>query len=771
MVHPAFISVLLLLAVFAVRLGCAQDLAVQSAPLPVIEGKINGMEVVAQGDSVAFFAGQLPGEYSDESCAEDLHCTLHKNHTRAVQISPKGIRLLQLNPDHLEKDEDEENNSSSIVLPSQTLNTLDSSSSFSFKELFISTEEIEPTPTLATLYTGNPVVDQTPGLEWINSETMKLLATMIETVNLLPMSTSSADDESTLIDPAPTEIVKVMTTISGELDELRGRLMSSATVPVATPVLTNSVGAELESDEILLETHTDILMIRPSPSWQHGSSSRTSGSLAYTVKQVDTSSGGGTESTSQSNEPTSSAHDAPSTETLQTSPSPVLSGQHNPNTIKEPLAGKDGDSRSVAAESNPRKRPGQAAFEAEGSKKNKIDGASSGGVLELPERKALKKKQTDAKEVMPASADRSPKCRYCCKKHYKEEWDRRINHIRSKGECFLLDEGNTFHRIMDRPESDFPPKPDISTECYEKIPSWDPVHDRYSTQSRFEMAVESRRRHPIPMCGYWMSDFEFSLIDMHTFRVDLTLRPVHPYSEEDQSTPSHFSDNTANNDQKGRVAEYTEWWKLPAEEESEDQSGSELDSNYSACSCEEVPSDYDIPPSPKKVVDRSRFPGSIPDDIMEKVVDAELKREQLRYDLRRKGRGVGIKVHKLKHKLDYIEHDVQLSRQEKDLKDEQIEEEIEQLWAQLRPLRKKMDAVEEQRNQLINEHHQRFCPECKKRMVWDEHGHEVSFEGGDPCTKFYYMCFKCRTHEQLFYDSWDYNLEWPDGHTCPDPYQ
>ena len=52
-----------------------RGLVMQSAPLPVIEGKINGMDVVAQGDSVAFFAGKLPSEYSDESCAEDLHCT------------------------------------------------------------------------------------------------------------------------------------------------------------------------------------------------------------------------------------------------------------------------------------------------------------------------------------------------------------------------------------------------------------------------------------------------------------------------------------------------------------------------------------------------------------------------------------------------------------------------------------------------------------------------------------------------------------------------
>ena len=113
MVHPAFISVLLLLAGFAVQVVCAQGMAVQSAPLPVIEGKINGMDVVAQGDSVAFFAGKLPREYSDKSCAEDLHCMLHKNHTRAVMISPDGIRLLQLSPDHLEKDKDEEDDSSS----------------------------------------------------------------------------------------------------------------------------------------------------------------------------------------------------------------------------------------------------------------------------------------------------------------------------------------------------------------------------------------------------------------------------------------------------------------------------------------------------------------------------------------------------------------------------------------------------------------------------------------------------------------------------------
>ena len=208
-------------------------------------------------------------------------------------ISPEGISFFQLNPNPLEEDQDEEDDSSSLVLPSQTLNTLDSSSSFSFKELFISTEEIEPTPTLATLYTGNPLVDQTPGLAWINSETIKLLATTVETVNLLSTSTSSSKfDESTLIDPAPTATAKVMTTILGELDELRRRLMSSATVPVVmpTPVRISSEDPELESDEVWLETEFNVLTIRPTPSRQNGRGRVETNSLTYSVKQVGTTS-------------------------------------------------------------------------------------------------------------------------------------------------------------------------------------------------------------------------------------------------------------------------------------------------------------------------------------------------------------------------------------------------------------------------------------------------------------------------------------------------
>ena len=292
MVHPAFIYVLLLLAGFTMQLACARDLAVQSAPLPVIEGKINGMDVVAQGDSVAFLAGQLPGHFSDESCSEDLHCTLHKNSTHAVQISPEGVRLLQLSPH--------------------------------FVERFIPAEEIGPAPTLVTLYTGNPVVDQTSGLAWINRETMRLLATTVETMNSLSTSTSGTDNDLTLIDPEPTETVKVMMTISGELDELRSRLMSSATVPVPTLVPTNLNDHGLESDEVWLEAGPDILKIRPSPSVRYESSCGTTSSFTFSVKQVPTVTGA---ATSKSDETIATTSAPASTESPQASNLPASKKQ------------------------------------------------------------------------------------------------------------------------------------------------------------------------------------------------------------------------------------------------------------------------------------------------------------------------------------------------------------------------------------------------------------------------------------------------------------
>ena len=246
---------------------------------------------------------------------------MHKNHTLAVQISPEGIRLLLLNTGNLELDKDKDDASKSVVLPSR-----------SFAELLLPAgEEIKPTPTLATLYTGNSVVDNTPGLVLVSNETMKLMATTIETISLQSTSTSSMDDKFTQSDIEPTETVRVMTTITGELDGLRSELMSSATtVPVATrvqtsPVQTNILYSELGGEEVWLEGETGVLKIRPSPGGHSGSSRRVAGSLTYAVKQVGTTTSG-VKSASSTSDPSAAGYASSLTAIPQASPSGSGSG-------------------------------------------------------------------------------------------------------------------------------------------------------------------------------------------------------------------------------------------------------------------------------------------------------------------------------------------------------------------------------------------------------------------------------------------------------------
>ena len=84
---------LILLAVLTARLAFAQDFAERPAPLPVIEGKVNDMDVMVQGDSVAFFTSQLPGKYTRESCAEDLHARCIKPHQSSCD-QPWGCQVV-----------------------------------------------------------------------------------------------------------------------------------------------------------------------------------------------------------------------------------------------------------------------------------------------------------------------------------------------------------------------------------------------------------------------------------------------------------------------------------------------------------------------------------------------------------------------------------------------------------------------------------------------------------------------------------------------------
>ena len=296
----SFIWIPVFLIVLQVQYSLAQKTEAMPAPLAMIQGEINDMKVIAQGDAVTFFTGKKPTLAINQNCIEDLHCTMHKNRTEAVLLNPGGVLIVQQKPEKNQEVVD----AAPTALPSltQTLPPLRTVSSETF---FISSEHIEPTPTIATLYTGIPVIDQTPGVSWINSETMRLLAETVEMANLFAAS-SRSDDELTLITPSPTNSVKVLTTITAEQDELLRQLTSTRPIPAPTPVKTGYDPSFMEDKEILIETRLDILKIKPSPSQQwhkdqwHKDNTETA-SFIFTVKQVGTSTGGGTESTSSEN--------------------------------------------------------------------------------------------------------------------------------------------------------------------------------------------------------------------------------------------------------------------------------------------------------------------------------------------------------------------------------------------------------------------------------------------------------------------------------------
>ena len=281
---------LILLFTLMAQLSCAQYSAVMPAPQPVIEGKINGMDVVVQGDSVAFFAGRVPGTPGADNCHEDLHCTLHKNRTGAVLLSPRGV-LIARDPES-PKDHDSDH-LTGLVQPAQTLNTVANIKTSRPEVFFVSTKQIEPSPVIATLYTGIPEVDQTPGLAWINRETMSGLAETVTTFNDVVKSPEAIDLFDT-DNPSPTETVKmkVLTTVTRELDSRIRRLLSTSRVPVATPVPSRyDDSQQKEEKEVLawLETGEDSLIIKPSPTGQYGSSTSAAATLTWQPRQAPVS--------------------------------------------------------------------------------------------------------------------------------------------------------------------------------------------------------------------------------------------------------------------------------------------------------------------------------------------------------------------------------------------------------------------------------------------------------------------------------------------------
>ena len=328
MTHSPFIWVLSVLAALLMRVSSAQDSESLSAPLPLIQGEVNGMKVVAQGDTAAFFAGRskpLPApRLNTDQGSVRLHNTLQENRIEAVVLSPKGILLI---PQPDQPDIQEGNHTSSVVfhlLPLDTPEPVTKQMNPSGPTaLFISTQQIDPAPAIATFYTGNPVVDQTSGLRWISSGIMTLTAETIETILLLQTSTSSVYKDPDP-QPSPTDSVKVLTTITRENNELLQRLTSTSALPTPTP--TNTFAGDdpqEDEEEIWLETEWDILKIRPSPASRYGNSNRTGGSLTFTVKQAPTGSGSASGSISSNSESSSGTSDSATTGSPQASNFPA----------------------------------------------------------------------------------------------------------------------------------------------------------------------------------------------------------------------------------------------------------------------------------------------------------------------------------------------------------------------------------------------------------------------------------------------------------------
>ena len=321
MALPPFIHIWIFITALLVQSLYAQHIDVL-APQPVIHGEINGMKVVAQGDAVAFFAAGKPSLLlGDEECAHDLNCTMQTNRTEAVVLNPEGVWLFETPEMYAPENV-------TITEPLSPVSTEQGFSAGTF---------IKPTPThiplafphpTATLHTGNEVVDKTPGILLVSTPVREWLAETISTSGLVEQmpTRSSAETLSPIIEPSPTQQRVMFTTISQEENELLRKLISTVTTPMPTPVPTGIENQWWEDGSIRLEMETDILTIKPSPSGQYGSNSKTTGSFTFSVKQVPTVTKDGAGTTDSSNERTTSTETGSTTDTPQATslPSSVL---------------------------------------------------------------------------------------------------------------------------------------------------------------------------------------------------------------------------------------------------------------------------------------------------------------------------------------------------------------------------------------------------------------------------------------------------------------
>lgn len=277
----AIIGCFILLACLMGRLAHTQHSALSTEPLPepqpVIYGDINGMKAAALGDMAVFFAGKRSVRM-DESCADDLNCILQKHRIGAVAVNKEGMLLI---PQRSTEPEKLTGDNGNFIFPSRTLNTQDIAPTRT-QAVFLSPRqsELSPAPSSVTFYTGHPVVDQTSGLAFINSETMNLLATTITTMNLLSAS-GRLRESIAQTEPTSARTDSVFPTVTVEAEEISGLL-----VPTGSAVIEKEDELELRQEQsaVRLEGSSEILEIRPAPTSTGTVTSHRQ--WTFTVKEV-----------------------------------------------------------------------------------------------------------------------------------------------------------------------------------------------------------------------------------------------------------------------------------------------------------------------------------------------------------------------------------------------------------------------------------------------------------------------------------------------------
>ena len=262
---------------------------------PIIHGNVNGVGVIAQGDTVAFIASDKKRLVrDDENGSHNLLGAMLKNNTKAMILKPEGIWLFYSTT---------RNASDSIIhtdplYPTSADPNLLSESKTPIHILF---EQPQPTP---TLYTGIPWIEETPALLNVSSSMLEWLAEMVTIVSDYRQASGSSKELTVYPNLSPTAISEgrlSLLSISEEPDELLISL--SSTTPMPTPIVLGYQEWKKESgNAVYLETELDILTISPSPTIKHDDHSTATGTFSWQPRQVPDGSETTTHQTSQTAE-------------------------------------------------------------------------------------------------------------------------------------------------------------------------------------------------------------------------------------------------------------------------------------------------------------------------------------------------------------------------------------------------------------------------------------------------------------------------------------